>query len=322
MEISLFFRIAEECMNENRQYERIPFEDEALPIRINFASKLFPPGGNRVPMARLSWHEQIELLYFRRGGAVVHCGDKMCHVEDQDIILVNPYEMHQVEYESGEPEYDCLMIDASLYRNTQQGVCEARYFDLLSDSHVIRFENHIHRDPELIAHIRALCTELQEKQVAYELAIKSHVFGLFACLFRNYISSGSAFQHLIENIGQYDRIRPALEYMQANLSEHIPVDALAQACNVSLSHFCRLFRQITGKTAIQYLTDVRLQKAASLLKGSEKPVAEIAADVGIDDVSYLSRKFKQQFGLTPMQAKKKAAAEASSGTNHGEVDIT
>ena len=288
-------------MRNDNHYEHIPFDDPALPIRINYNSRLRVE--NTPAVQGLSWHEQIELLYFHRGNAAVYCNDRTYIAHSGDMVLINPYEIHRVSYESDSPEYDCLMIDAALYRDTQQGICEKRYFDLLSGSHV-HFENHFRPDTDILTHIQSLCTELREKQIAYELSIKSHVFALFVCLFRNHICSGTTFYQLIQNIERYDRIKPALDYMQAHLSEHISLEALANVCNVSPSHFCRLFRQFTGTTPVQYLINIRLHEAAVLLKKSDKSVTQIAYEVGFDDVEYLSRRFKKQFGLTPTQVKK------------------
>lgn len=284
-------------------YDPIPFEDSALPIRINYDSHLTPAAV--AGQAPLSWHEQIELLYFRQGNALIRCSDRSFVAQTGDVILVNPFEIHEVAYHSGTPQYDCLIIDASLYRDARQGICDTRYFDLLSDSHIC-FENQLHHDDQIIEHIDALCTELKEKDVAYELNVKAHVFGLFVCLFRNHVRTGIIFRQLVDNVERYDRIKPVLSYMRQNMAEQIRLEALAKQCNVSPAHFCRLFRQITGTTPVQYLTNIRLHQAAALLKRSDKSVTQIAEEVGFEDVGYLSRCFKKQFGLTPTQVKKQA----------------
>lgn len=288
-----------------QRYEHIPFEDTALPIRVNYDSRLFP-GDSAIGMP-LSWHEQIELLYFRAGSTLIRCGDRDYIAEAGDIILINPFEIHQVSYHGGEPLYDCLMIDASLYRDARQGICDTRYFDLLSDSHAC-FENHLQKDSQAIAHMQALCAELKEKAVAYELSVKAHVFGLFVCLFRSHVRSGTIFRQMVDNIERYERIKPVLEYMRENMREPIRLEALAKQCSMSPAHFCRIFRQITGTTPVQYLTSMRLHQAAALLKRTDRSISQIAEEVGFDDVGYLSRCFKKQFGLTPTQLKKQSLA--------------
>jgi len=282
-------------------YQHIPFEDTALPIRLNPDCRLFPiRTGEKFPY---SWHEQIEFLYFRQGHARVLCGEQEYITEPGELLLINPYELHQVNYHDGDLLYDCLMIDASLYRDTQQGICDTRYFGLLSDSHAC-FDNQLQKDPELIAHIEALRRELTEKRVAYELSVKAHVFGIFVCLFRSYVRSRTTFRQMVDNVERYERIHPVLQYMREHIAEPIRLEELARQCNVSAAHFCRMFRQITGTPPLQYLANLRLHQAASLLKRTDRTVSQIAEDVGFDDVGYMSRCFKKQFGMTPTQLKR------------------
>ena len=111
---------------------------------------------------------------------------------------------------------------------------------------------------------------------------------------------------MVDNVERYERIKPVLEYMRRNLSEPIRLEALAQQCNLSAAHFCRVFRQITGTTPVQYLTNLRLHQAAALLRRTNRSISQIAEEVGFDDVGYMSRCFKKQFGMTPTQAKRQA----------------
>ena len=92
--------------------------------------------------------------------------------------------------------------------------------------------------------------------------------------------------------------------MREHIADPIRLEELARQCNVSAAHFCRMFRQITGTPPLQYLANLRLHQAASLLKRTDRTVSQIAEDVGFDDVGYMSRCFKKQFGMTPTQLKR------------------
>lgn len=287
-------------------YQHIPFEDTALPIRINPDCTLQPH--REAESWPFSWHEQIEFLYFRRGNAQILCGDRSYIASRGDLILINPYEMHQVNYHSEPPLYDCIMIDASLYRDTRQGICDTRYFDLLSDTNAC-FDNDLGQDGELIEHIEALRKELEQRGVAYELSVKAHVFALFVKLFRSHVRSRTTFRQMVDNVERYERIKPVLEYMRQNIAEPIRLETLAKLCSVSPAHFCRIFRQITGTAPVQYLTTLRLHQAAALLRRTDRSISQIAAEVGFDDVGYMSRCFKKQFGMTPTQVKRQSSGQ-------------
>lgn len=72
--------------------------------------------------------------------------------------------------------------------------------------------------------------------------------------------------------------------------------------------FCVLFKRETKKTFVQYLTELRMDKAMSLLTGTEMKTVQIAQEVGIPDPSYFSYSFKKSFGISPSQARKREGA--------------
>ncbi len=281
-------------------YERIPFDNTALPIRVNHSMRLTAAHSASKP--QVSWHEQIEFLYFRKGGATIYCGNKSFRAVAGDVVIINPYEAHIISYYKEEAVYDCIMIDSALYKVPDISQEANRYFELLNDNHVF-FETVISDDRELTNHIEAICWETENQEPMHELAVRSHVFNMMINLFRYHVYSGSAFRQLVENVERYDRIKPALQIMKNQLGEHLTLDKLANACHLSASHFCRLFRQITGQSPVQYLLEIRLQEATTLLKRTNKSITEIAYKVGFDNVGYFSRKFKEIYGISPSQAK-------------------
>ena len=74
---------------------------------------------------------------------------------------------------------------------------------------------------------------------------------------------------------------------------------------VSKYHFCRVFKEVIGMSAIQYLNYYRLKIADALLQSTDKPINEIATAVGFDDTSYFSKLYKKAFGTSPKASKKK-----------------
>ncbi|MBR4868707.1 MAG: helix-turn-helix domain-containing protein [Clostridia bacterium] len=289
-------------MAEKRNYERIPFDDTTLPIRINHSVILNPH-----PTAYIgspSWHEQIEILYFHQGKAKLKCSDQLFEVQKGDVVIINSFEPHQVTQVDCETVYDCIMIDSALYRNATSADEEHRFFQLLADSR-IGFKTLVQNDHEIIHSIETICKEDKTRPLFYDIAIRVQVLDLLVHLFRRHVQNDVSFYRLIDNLQQYDRIQPALDLMRSRLGEHIALEELAATCHLSASHFCRLFRQITGYSPIQYLVELRLQEAATLLKRTDKTISQIAYEVGFDDIGYFSRKFKTQFGISPTKAKKR-----------------
>jgi len=109
--------------------------------------------------------------------------------------------------------------------------------------------------------------------------------------------------NLIDSIGyeQYKTVLPAIHYIDQNFSSNIDIDTLSKICLMSKTNFRRIFTKVFSLSPIQYLLDVRINRARDLLKQSTKTVEEIAHLTGFKDVEYFCRTYKKRTGVTPTQ---------------------
>ncbi|HLI12448.1 MAG TPA: AraC family transcriptional regulator [Alphaproteobacteria bacterium] len=82
-------------------------------------------------------------------------------------------------------------------------------------------------------------------------------------------------------------------------SEPNDLDTIAAEAGLSPFHFLRLFARVLGVTPHQYLVRARLRRAARLLAEEERPITEIAFDVGFGDLSNFVRSFRRAAGVSP-----------------------
>ena len=95
------------------------------------------------------------------------------------------------------------------------------------------------------------------------------------------------------------RINDAIKYIEQNYTDSISTKRLAKLTNVSEGHFCHIFKEAIGKTAIEYQTNLKLNKAVDLLKTTDMTVLEIAMQCGFSDANYFVRIFKKYKNCTP-----------------------
>ena len=95
------------------------------------------------------------------------------------------------------------------------------------------------------------------------------------------------------------RIQTVIDYIMLNPTEEYTSDKLSGMAEVAETTFRRLFKEATGKTATEFIRQVRLTTAARLLLVSNDPVNCIAHDVGFEDANHFTRVFRQAFGMTP-----------------------
>jgi AraC family transcriptional regulator len=93
--------------------------------------------------------------------------------------------------------------------------------------------------------------------------------------------------------------RRVMELIDAGLHQALRLSTLAEACGLSVSHFCRSFKQSFGVPAHRYVIQCRVKLAKSLLKNSSMPLAEIALQSGFSDQAAFSRAFSALVGTSP-----------------------
>ncbi len=92
----------------------------------------------------------------------------------------------------------------------------------------------------------------------------------------------------------------ALAYIQMHYLEPVTLQQVADHVHVSKNYFSLLFKKMMGQNFIDYLIDLRIQKARDMLAQSDLRVYEVAEQAGFNDVKYFSKLFKKITGLTPI----------------------
>src|SRR5689334_25009717 len=91
----------------------------------------------------------------------------------------------------------------------------------------------------------------------------------------------------------------ARDLVDARYREPLDVAALARAAHLSEAHFSREFRRAFGETPHQYLLTRRLERAAALLRNTDRTVAEICFAVGLRSVGSFTTSFTRTYGKSP-----------------------
>jgi AraC-like DNA-binding protein len=101
------------------------------------------------------------------------------------------------------------------------------------------------------------------------------------------------------------RVSKAIDYMEAHADQPIKVDELARLTCMSTRNFARAFQAAPGSTPIAYLINLRLTKAAAMLRRYDETVTSVAYKVGFNDSNYFTRQFHEMFGVAPSDYRKR-----------------
>jgi AraC-like DNA-binding protein len=91
----------------------------------------------------------------------------------------------------------------------------------------------------------------------------------------------------------------ARDLADARYAEAIGVDDMARAAGLSRAHFSREFRRAFGESPHAYLLTRRLERAAALLRATDRSVARICVAVGLSSVGSFTTSFTRTFGMSP-----------------------
>jgi len=103
-------------------------------------------------------------------------------------------------------------------------------------------------------------------------------------------------------------ITRALDYMRQHLGRDLTRDEVARAAGASPGHLSELMKERTGRSFVDLLRDLRVEKACHLLAHTDDSLSDIALACGFCDQSYFSRVFRSSRGMTPRQYRTSARA--------------
>ncbi len=243
-----------------------------------------------------SYNEAMRSLAYNSTDSVVHVNDLQ--------ILCNYEEDYPIEAEK------------QLFKNIQEGnlnksVYYARYF----------FNWMLENYSENVMDIKLKVLEfvLQAEHIGYESGGMLYRFTVRSQYLQNVIEMqdyeqlGNWFETKISEVcrnisskkeeSTIDIIEKAQNYIAENYQKDIVLDDVSKQLQISPYYFSKLFKKKVGKNFIEYLTNIRIEKAKELLRNSTKSMKEICMEVGYSDSNYFSRTFKKNVGVSPTEYK-------------------
>ena len=215
-----------------------------------------------------------QLLYTKSGIGKVRIKEEEFEVREGDVFILPPFTPH--EYSPKSENWDTLWIT---YNGSVAKTSFAFHGDIRKSGSFEFFYNKIKRG---------------KNHADWRRKTSSALYELLLCLLES------------ENISKCDIISHApdvsvaVQYIAEHYSETVELSKLAELSGLSEGHFCRVFKQYTHMRPVEYITNLRIERAKDLLL--ERPpltVAEIAKQTGFSSPSYFSKTFRDKTGVTP-----------------------
>jgi two-component system response regulator YesN len=98
-------------------------------------------------------------------------------------------------------------------------------------------------------------------------------------------------------------VEKAREWIREHLAEPLTIAMIAERIPMHPTYFCEVFKTQTGETVLDYITRVRMEEAARLLRETDCRLAEVAERVGYRDIKHFRSQFKKLYGVLPSRYK-------------------
>ncbi len=248
------------------------------------------------------WHNEIELLYIEQGEFKINLKDTIIHAKAGELYFINSQELHQISAINNQPSlHYAIVFSPEILGFELYDYCQSYYIAPLVNK-TLHFPTMIaEKSPikeKIIFEFKEAVFAYRNKALGWPITVKAALFKIIALLVQEDLmvneSVDSTQDHYKINIA-----KRVITHIQENYENKIMIDELANLCNMSPQYFCKFFKSIFGKTAIQYLNEYRIEKACELLQQEEYSISEICFSVGFDNFSYFIRKFKEYKNYTP-----------------------
>lgn len=144
------------------------------------------------------------------------------------------------------------------------------------------------------------------KELYYTSLIHSEIGGMLIALLRSYGYEEEKGEIRREGLM---RLRPVLERIHRDYADKLTLSSLSSMLSLSEDHFGKLFREVMGKTPVEYIHFVRINRAMRDMLLRDDPIGDIAKHCGFSDISYFYKVFKELCGKTPASLRRLKKSE-------------
>lgn len=278
-------------MERNEYKENTVFHNKSFPLNV------FNINNKDNEIINLHWHDYLEIIYLIDGEASFDIKGEVIEAESGDILFVNKGELHGGYAIKGSR----VNSRAIVYH---QSLLDENYLQLSTQELI--FTRCIKKgDKDYLkvrGYIENLISEMDYKDTGYEKMITNTLGSLVITLIRDkYIK----IREIKAQIPQYkDLFDELFRYIAVHYPEKITVKQAAGIVHLSTYHFCRVFKQFTGRTFVNFLKVYRVNEAEKLLRSTNIPIAEIAERTGFGNINYFDQVFKELRQRCPSEYRK------------------
>ena len=273
------------------EYAKFPFEMYAA------------AGDGRLVNSTIHEHS-TEIIEVLSGSVKIQIGTEILAADAGDFVYVPTSNVFRLDSVSGMSAVRAMVFDGSIIKENMQNFDEEVFymFDVQSRNRISVFREGHPVYPTLSHYMSESYEEYIAKDVCYKLPIRANIYIMMTALLRYYCGSKDESDRMIYH--NVLRLAPVISFISEHYCEKIYVEKLADMINVSPDYFTKMFKESIGKTPIEYINGLRINRAMELLYKTDESMSEIADEIGFCNPNYFHKTFKQYMDQSPLAYRK------------------
>lgn len=269
---------------------------ETVELQQDFPFKIYKTYGNKDNNVLPHYHNCLEVNYVISGKGINIIEDVVYEIKPGDIYIINNYE-HHMAYAHGGYEMIIIYFEPELIWG--QNSFNYQYLKPFF-SRKKEFSNQIKGDAKyadiFASIIIKMFDEWNKKEISHLLMVKAQLMEFLALLCRHYSSVTNREENSQHSL--YGQVHDVIQYIHQNLHNKITLEELAEIACMNKTYLSTYFKKATGNNLSSYIETVRINKAAQLIKTTDKSITEICFEVGFNNPTHFSRIFKKQTNMS------------------------
>lgn len=303
-------------MNTGQEYTRIA-TDETLRETIHHGSEEYPFCYYLEDIWSFDfhcidwhWHPEVEFVFMQKGRADILIGSERFLLEEGCGLFVNSQVIHR--YESAGSAICPNIVFSPILLAAEDSLIYQKYIQpvLASSISCQLYSPSVPWQRRILDTLRQIFA-LQEEKEPSEILTLRLLLKMWDLLYDNTrLTDRPPLSHTPARTQA--QLQIMLQYIHKNFPRHISLEELAETVMLSKSSVLHLFNKYLHTSPISYLVDHRLKQAAKLLVRTENNISFVAQETGFENIGYFCRKFKELFGATPTEYRRRALEEKHS----------
>ncbi|MBP0990199.1 MAG: helix-turn-helix transcriptional regulator [Oscillospiraceae bacterium] len=246
----------------------------------------------------LHWHKELEFIRIKTGTMKIFLDNILYTVNAGEQIIIQSGTLHRGVLENC--FYECIVFDPAMLCKHKNDIAET-YIMPIINRRVAVFPLTAGK-PETYDSINLLFDECGRSLTNNELDIYAALYKVFSSLYKENMISQTHSAGRTEK--QNQTVGKIIDWIQNNYTENLTLSDIAGVGNLSTKYLCRLFKDYTLMTPVEYINNLRIENACHLMIYSDLSVTDAALESGFNDLSYFIKIFKRYKGITPSEYKK------------------